>query len=345
VSLVLRLAESRIIPDCAMRAGIRVLCRRRLRDEADVSTEALQKRQGSFLEMLRRSPIAVETLAANLQHYEVPPEFFRHVLGKRLKYSCCYYPEGSGSLDQAEELMLSLTCERAQVQDGMDILELGCGWGSLTLWMAERYPKARITAVSNSGSQREFISERCRDRGLNNVTVVTADMNHFSTDQTFDRILSVEMFEHMRNYELLLRRIASWMRPDARLFVHIFCHQKYAYPFETEGPGNWMGRMFFTGGIMPSYDLLFNFQDDVTIENHWRLSGKHYQRTAEQWLSNMDMRRDRILPVMASAYGSKDAALWYRRWRIFFMACSELWGFRGGDEWLVGHYRFRKRLS
>jgi cyclopropane-fatty-acyl-phospholipid synthase len=343
VSAVIRLAESGIIPDLIIRAGIRGLCRQRLRDEGRGGADELQRRQRIFLETLRRSPIAVETRAANEQHYEVPPDFFLRVLGKRLKYSCCYYPEGGESLDQAEELMLSLTCERAQVQDGMDILELGCGWGSLTLWLAERYTKAHITAISNSRFQREFISDRCREGGLSNVTTITADMNQFDTDQKFDRILSVEMFEHMRNYELLLRRIASWMRPDARLFVHIFCHRKYTYAFETEGPGNWMGKLFFTGGIMPSYDLLLKFEDDVTIEERWHLSGKHYKKTAEQWLSNMDTRRSEILPVMTAAYGSRDAALWYRRWRIFFMACAELWGFLGGEEWLVGHCRFRKK--
>jgi cyclopropane-fatty-acyl-phospholipid synthase len=342
MSLALRLAESRIAPDRLIRAGIRTLIRQRLRDERRDSIEALREHQRTFVASLRQSPIAVETRAANEQHYEVPPEFFLHTLGNRLKYSCCYYPGGNESLDEAEEQMLTLTCERAQIQDGMDILELGCGWGSLTIWMAERYPKARITAVSNSRPQREFILERCREQGLGNVMIITADMNHFTTDLRFDRILSVEMFEHMRNYQLLLRKIASWMKPEARLFVHIFCHQEYSYAFETTGPDNWMGRNFFTGGIMPSYDLLLCFQDEVTIEDRWRLSGKHYQRTSEQWLGNMDRRHGQIIPVLEAAYGKKDAALWFQRWRIFFMACAELWGFRGGEEWLVAHYLFKK---
>lgn len=342
MSLALRLAESGIAPDRLIRAGIRTLLRQRLRDEPRNSIEALREHQRAFVASLRQSPIAVETRAANEQHYEVPPEFFLHALGKRLKYSCCYYPAGNESIDEAEEHMLTLTCERAQMQDGMDILELGCGWGSLTLWMAEHYPKSRITAVSNSRPQREFILERCRKRGLGNVVIITADVNHFMTDLRFDRILSVEMFEHMRNFELLLRRIASWMKPEARLFVHIFCHREYAYAFKTEGPDNWMGRNFFTGGIMPSYDLLLCFQDNVTIEDRWQLSGKHYQRTAEQWLGNMDRRQGQIMPVLETAYGKKDAALWFRRWRIFFMACAELWGFQGGEEWLVAHYLFRK---
>jgi cyclopropane-fatty-acyl-phospholipid synthase len=343
VSLALRIAESGIAPDRQIRAGIRGLLRQRLRDERRASIEILREHQRAFVASLRQSPMAVDTRAANEQHYEVPPEFFLHALGKRLKYSCCYYPAGDESLDQAEENMLAITCERAQVQDGMDLLELGCGWGSLTLWMAEHYPKARITAVSNSRPQRKFILERCRERGLGNVTIITADMNHFTTDLRFDRVLSVEMFEHMRNYELLLRRIASWMKLDAKLFVHVFCHRDYAYAFETEGPDDWMGRTFFTGGIMPSDDLLPCFQDDVAIEDHWRVSGKHYQRTAEQWLSNMDHSRSQIMPVLEAAYGKKDAALWFRRWRIFFMACAELWGFHGGEEWLVAHYLFRKK--
>jgi cyclopropane-fatty-acyl-phospholipid synthase len=342
MSLALRFAESGIAPDRLIRAGIRVLNRQRLRDERRDSIDALHEHQQAFIASLRQSPIAVETRAANEQHYEVPPEFFLNVLGKRLKYSCCYYPAGKESLDRAEEAMLALTCERAQVRDGMDILELGCGWGSLTLWMAEHYPKARITAVSNSRPQREFNLQRCREQGLGNVVVVTADMNDFTTDQRFDRVLSIEMFEHMRNYELLLRKIASWMKPEARLFVHIFCHREYAYAFATEGADNWMGRNFFTGGIMPSYDLPLSFQDEVAIEDRWRLSGKHYQRTAEQWLGNMDRRRSQIMPVLEAAYGKKDAARWFQRWRIFFMACAELWGFRRGEEWLVAHYLFRK---
>jgi len=343
VSLALRIAESGIAPDRLIRAGIRGLLRQRLRDERRDSIDSLREHQRAFVASLRQSPMAVDTRAANEQHYEVPPEFFLHALGKRLKYSCCYYPEGNESLDQAEEIMLVLTCERAQVEDGMDLLELGCGWGSLTLWMAEHYPKARITAVSNSRPQREFILERCRERGLGNVTIITADMNHFTTDLRFDRILSVEMFEHMRNCELLQRRIASWMRPEAKLFVHVFCHREYAYAFETEGPDDWMGRTFFTGGIMPSYDLLLCFQDAVVIEERWRLSGRHYQRTAEQWLRNMDRGRSQIMPVLETAYGNKDAAQWFQRWRIFFMACAELWGFRGGEEWLVAHYLFRRK--
>jgi cyclopropane-fatty-acyl-phospholipid synthase len=342
ISLI-NLIESGVVSDSLIRAGIKTLNRKRLRNEHRGGTVGLREHQRAFGAMLRQSPIAVDTQAANEQHYEVSPEFFSLVLGKHRKYSCCYYPVGNESLDQAEEKMLSLTSERAQIHNHMDILELGCGWGALTLWMAERFPQARITAVSNSQPQREFITAQCRARGIGNVEVKTADINHFDTEKRFDRVVSVEMFEHMRNYELLLRRVASWLKQDGRLFVHIFCHREYAYVFESEGEDNWMGKYFFRGGIMPSDDLLLYFQDDVVLEDHWRVAGTHYERTANHWLANMDGQKDAIVPVLERIYGRKDAGLWFQRWRIFFMACAELWGFRNGQEWWVAHYLFRKR--
>jgi cyclopropane-fatty-acyl-phospholipid synthase len=247
------------------------------------------------------------------------------------------------SLDQAEEDMLALTCERAGLVDGQDILELGCGWGSLTLWMAEKFPGSRITAVSNSRTQREHILARCAERGFANVEIITCDVNQLALDKTFDRVVSVEMFEHVRNYEQLFERIAGWLRPGGALFVHIFCHGTTPYTFEVEGDDNWMGRYFFTGGIMPSDDLFYHFQKHLAIEEHWRVDGTHYQRTARGWLDNMDARRAQIMPVLAAAYGDAEAQLWFGRWRMFFMACEELWGWNGGTEWWVSHYRFRRK--
>jgi cyclopropane-fatty-acyl-phospholipid synthase len=240
--------------------------------------------------------------------------------------------------------MLQLTCKRAELSDGMQILELGCGWGSLSLWMAENYPNSKITAVSNSGSQKEFIMTRAAERKLTNLQVITADMNDFSTDQTFDRVVSVEMFEHMRNWPRLLNRINNWLKPDGKLFVHIFTHRKFAYLYETDGRDDWMGRHFFTGGIMPSDDLILQLQNQLVVERHWRINGEHYSRTAEEWLANMDKNRKSIMPIMQKTYGKPSAQRWFQRWRIFFMACAELWGFHGGNEWLVSHYLLGKRL-
>ena len=342
MSLLIDLAERGVLPDAVIRPGIGRLLRKRLRDVDNGDTAVNRQRQREFLSMLRQGPIAVNTTDANRQHYELPPAFFTQVLGPRLKYSCSLYPPGVTDLPRAEEAMLAETCCRAGLADGMDILELGCGWGSLTLWMAGKYPAACITAVSNSVPQREFIEAASRARGFENVRVVTADMNHFVNDDTFDRVVSVEMFEHMRNYAELLRRIACWLRPEGRLFVHIFCHRELSYFFETDGDENWMGRYFFTGGVMPSDHLLLYFNDDLIIEDHWRVNGRHYQQTCEGWLKLQDERRGQIMPILRDAYGG-EAERWFQRWRIFFMSCAELFGYNHGNEWFVGHYLFRKR--
>ena len=340
---LINLCERGLVPDALTRIGIRRLCRQRLIDEHAGDAVAAWDRFRALLAELRESPIAIETDAANEQHYEVPPAFFKLCLGKRLKYSSSYYPTGTESLDEAEERMLALYGERAELADGMDILELGCGWGSLTLWMAERFPNARITGVSNSRPQREHIEAECRARGLANVRIVTCDVNRLQLDQSFDRVVSIEMFEHMRNYQSLLARIASWLKPGGKLFVHIFCHRELMYPFEVKGRSDWMSQYFFTGGLMPAADTLLHFQRDLVIEEEWRLSGRHYERTANHWLENQDRNRDAVLEVLAGAYGPAHAKLWNQRWRMFWMACAELFGLDAGNQWLVGHYRFVRR--
>jgi cyclopropane-fatty-acyl-phospholipid synthase len=337
------LCERGLIPDTLTRFGIRRLCAGRLEEEHAGALEPSHERFRRRLEELRASPVAIETRAANEQHYEVPPPFFQLCLGKRLKYSACFYPGGNESLDQAEEQMLRLTEQRAELADGIDILELGCGWGSLTLWMAERFPNARITGVSNSRPQREFIEAQCRTRGIGNVRIVTADVNQFAPEGRYERVVSIEMFEHMRNYDTLMARIASWLKPGGKLFVHIFCHRELMYPFEVRGTSDWMSKYFFTGGLMPAADTLLYFQRDLLLEEQWRLNGRHYQRTADHWLANQDRNATEVTRVLEGAYGAAQAKLWHQRWRMFWMACAELFGYRDGNEWLVGHYRFVRR--
>ena len=338
------LVERGVVPDWVTRFGIRQLLIRRLSEQhGDIERDRQAKQE--FIAKLCGSPVAIDTGKANEQHYEVPPEFFQMVLGKRLKYSSCIYPSGCQTLDAAEERMLALTCDRAQITDGMDILELGCGWGSLTLWMAEKFPNAKITAVSNSAPQRLFIEGRCRDRGFENVKIITCDMNVFSIDQKFDRVVSVEMFEHMRNYRILFARISNWLKDSGKLFFHIFVHDSYAYPFADEKNDDWMARHFFSGGIMPSDDLMLYFQEDLVAERHDRVSGLHYSRTSEDWLHNLDLHRDKAIKLFEKDMSHLDAVRQVNRWRVFFMACAELFGFRGGQEWYVSHYLYRRRMT
>ena len=339
---LIELVENGRIPDLLTRAGIRLLLLQRLREQAQEGPDQEWQAMMTFVEEMRQSPIALHTQEANEQHYELPSRFFELVLGPHLKYSCCHFPEGVTELEHAEASMLTLTCERAQLQDGQQILELGCGWGSLSLWMAKHYPNSSILAVSNSRPQREFIESRAQELGLTNLSVQTCDMNDFTTEQHFDRVVSVEMFEHMRNWQSLLERISNWLKPEGKLFIHIFSHRRYAYAFSSEGDSNWMGRYFFTGGIMPSNDLLLYFQKDLLLEQHWVLSGVHYQRTADAWLQMMDSQKGEILQTFRETYG-KGADIWFQRWRMFFLATSEVWGFRGGNEWLISHYLFNNQ--
>ena len=325
-----RVVDSGLVPEPLVRAGIRAMCALRLREER------VRPRDG-FVDTLRRSEVAIETAAANAQHYEVPAAFFARVLGPQLKYSACYWPPGIDDLGAAEAAMLELYAERANLTDGQHVLDLGCGWGSFALWAARRYPRSTITAVSNSQSQRAFIEAAARTRCLANLTVRTADVRTLELPAaSFDRVVSIEMFEHMRNYQLLLRRIAGWLRPGGALFVHVFAHRRYAYPFEDGGASDWMAREFFTGGIMPSAELFRSFQEDLGIADEWRLAGTHYARTAEAWHRNLIAHRDELEHLLGDRRR-------FQRWRVFFLACAELFGYAGGREWLVAHYKMVSR--
>lgn len=337
------LAERGMIPTGILRLGIRRMCGERLRQTAGWDCEREQAETERFVEWMRGGPIAEETDAANAQHYEVPAEFFELVLGPRRKYSCCYYGAGTSSLADAEERSLALTCEHAELADGQRILELGCGWGSLSLWMAERYPRSEITGVSNSHSQRKFIEGEAERRGLRNLRIVTEDVNRYEPGGRFDRIVSVEMFEHLRNHEEMLKRIARWLERDGKMLMHIFTMRGVPYPFETEGEANWMGRYFFTGGIMPSEELPLRFQRDLLCRRQWKWSGEHYQKTAEGWLTNLEWNKPRVLELLEKTYGRDEGRRWFYRWRMFFVAVAELFGYRQGSVWGVTHTLFERR--
>jgi cyclopropane-fatty-acyl-phospholipid synthase len=328
-------AERGLVPDAIVRVAIRRLLRERLREQQ----QAGEPGQAAFRAAMAASPLALVPEKANQQHYECPPAFFERVLGPRMKYSACLFASGGESLAEAEQAMLALTCERAGLEDGMQVLDLGCGWGSLSLWIADHLPACRVTAVSNSKLQREFILGRAAARGLRAIEVVTADMNLFDPGRRFDRVISVEMFEHMRNWGLLFSRVARWLHPGGRAFLHVFAHRRFAYPYESEGANDWMGRHFFSGGLMPSEDLLAAFPESLEVEERWRVDGTHYQRTAEAWLANLDARRAELAALLAANLGEDETRRALQRWRLFFLACSELFGYRNGSEWFVSHAR------
>ncbi len=336
------LSERGLVPDFLIRAGIRSLCRKRLQqckhDDCEANAELAEK----YIIESDASPMAVLTEKANQQHYEVPAEFYRHALGKNLKYSSCYYDSNTKSLDDAEDRALALTCDHAKLENELDILELGCGWGSLSLWMAKNFPDSQITSISNSNSQREYILGQARNRGYKNLKVITADINEFTTESTYDRVVSVEMFEHVRNHRELFSRINNWLRPGGKLFTHVFCHRSTSYPFEVEGEDDWMSKHFFSGGTMPADELFLRISGNLELEHRWRWSGKHYAQTSEDWVANIDQHREEILKLFNRDLSMAEAHRTFHRWRIFFLACAETFGFSNGQEWWVSHYLFKK---
>ena len=344
----IELAEKGLLPDSVIRFGIRQLVKKRLQeiqaDNCEIGADTLSQ----FVEHMHSSPIAPVPELANAQHYEVPADFFHHCLGQHRKYSSCYWNSETSSLDEAEALALKLTCEHADLKDGQTILELGCGWGSLSLWMAAHYPNSQIIGVSNSHSQREYIEKTAQTRQLSNLRIITCDMNQFKPSDfgithAFDRVVSVEMFEHMRNYGKLYGQIDDWLKPGGKFFKHIFVHRLTPYAFEVQGDDVWMSQFFFSGGIMPSDDLPLHFQEKLKLVQRWRWDGTHYERTANAWLENMDQYQAEITPILASTYGQQSVTQWRMRWRIFYMACAELFGYDNGQEWWVSHYLFEKK--
>jgi cyclopropane-fatty-acyl-phospholipid synthase len=343
MGLAIKLAESGSLPDSIVRQGIRQLVKQRLVEISANNSEIGMAQMTQFIAAMNGAAIAPLPELANAQHYEVPADFFHYCLGINRKYSSCFWMPDTQTLDEAEVLALTQTCDHADLHDGQTILELGCGWGSLSLWMAAKYPKASITGVSNSNSQREYIMNTAKSRGITNLNIITADMNIFEAPSSYDRIVSVEMFEHMRNYQVLYGKVASWLNTGGKFFKHIFVHRNTPYAFEVQNDGDWMSRFFFSGGMMPSDDLPLHFQDNLKLIQRWRWDGTHYEKTANAWLANMDKNANAITPILAATYGDDYVEMWRNRWRMFYMACAELFGYNNGQEWWVTHYLFEKR--
>jgi cyclopropane-fatty-acyl-phospholipid synthase len=339
---IIHLAEAGLVPDFLLRSGIRRLCKKRLGQCQTQNCEKAAEKTNQYIESADKEKVALLPEKANEQHYEVPSAFYQFVLGPHLKYSCCEWGDQVMDLAAAEKKALELTCSRAKLEDAQTILELGCGWGSLSLWMAERYPESSITSLSNSNSQREFITSRAKEKNLTNLQVLTGDINDFDPAGSFDRVVSVEMFEHVRNHRELFRRIHSWLAPEGRLFTHVFCQRSVPYPFQVDGEDDWMSKHFFSGGTMPSDDLFLRIAGKLEIEEQHRWSGSHYARTSEEWLRNLDRRKQQVLALFRKDLDSQEANRTFHRWRLFFLACAETFGFAGGQEWWVSHYLFRK---
>lgn len=339
------LVERNAVPDVVLRAGIRrnlrVKC---LKTFANVEDE-LRCEQDFIEDLRRRETIAIETDKANEQHYEVPTSFYELCLGSKKKYSCCLYEDARTTLDDAETAMLEKYCERGELKDGMAVLELGCGWGSLSLYLAEKYPKSKICGVSNSKTQKEFIDGEAAKRGLTNLEIVTRDVNKFEPPGglgSYDRIVSIEMFEHMKNYDTLFQRCETWLKPGGCMFVHIFCHKTYPFHYDVEDESDWMSKYFFTGGTMPTDRMFAYFARKLHLKRQWRVNGKHYSRTCEDWLRNLDKNYKKAAPILDETYGKQNRTKWYVYWRLFFLSCSELFNYNDGNEWYVGHYLFEK---
>ena len=342
ISFLIKLAEKKLIPDFVIRQGIRILLKKRIHSLVSNNPEKNIQDKIQFITKMNLSSIAIVPELANEQHYEIPADFYNYCLGKHKKYSSCYWAEKTRNLDEAELLSLKLSSKHAKLTNGLNILELGCGWGSLTLWMAKQYPKSNITAVSNSSSQKLYILDQAKKRKLKNISVITEDMNKFNPKARYDRVVSVEMIEHMRNHKKLFQKIASWLKPDGLFFMHIFVHKSQPYLFEVQEKDDWMSQYFFSGGMMPSEDLPLFFQDNLKIIDQWSWSGVHYEMTANAWLKNIDANKDKVISVLKVVYGENDSKKWFQRWRIFFMSCAELWGYENGKEWKVVHYLFKK---
>ena len=340
IKKLIALSEKGFVPDMFIRMGIRHLLGKRIEDLISGDQQLNVTNKDKFIKDMDTSPIALVPDLANEQHYEIPAEFYDLCLGNNKKYSSCFWEKNVNNLDEAEDVSLKLTAEHANLKDGLDILELGCGWGSLSLWMASRFPKASITSVSNSSSQKAYIDKEAKKRDISNLKVITCDMNDFSTKKKYDRVVSVEMIEHMRNHRMLFSNIKSWLKPGGNFMMHIFVHKSQPYLFEVKDDDDWMSKYFFSGGMMPSDDLPSFFQDNLTLKNKWQWSGEHYEKTANAWLKRQDKNHEKALTVLEKIYGKADSVKWLNRWRIFFMACAELWGYKGGQEWFVSHYLF-----